>query len=386
MRSNHGFALLVVALLTSTLSCASAESAEKQRKVLNSFVTELLNVELPDARPRAEHAFVNDRSSQGGWVFVSSTAEIGDGGKVLILIDSEEEENAVIIHEPKSSKLLETIRFLPAGKHRLIAKSSGAARLKHLIVRSIPESFYGNFGYQIHVPQYGPFDWEFLKKSGMLDNITTIISGRDTAERIEEFLPHVKEWKGMGRRWVVETGVPSGKSGEATAEFWSKNVGFQHPLLDGVIVDEFVPSRIDQNKDAYAFAIKKLSTDFKGKRFIAYSGGTWSKPESYKPLVDILRECGYSWAPEAYMGPEVTREKTKWGIEELHFARYLHNWKHVVNVAPEEIIIVLGLLSEPPETLCQYPNVDFKVFMDMEFNFIANDRRFSGLGGFTTIT
>ena len=375
--------LLALALSAAVPRAASSGIPPGQGKRLNSFVTELVNVEVNDARPRAEYEFTNNRTSQGGWVFISSTAGIGDGGKVLILIDSEEEENAVITHEPKSPKVLETMRFLTAGKHRLIVKTSGAAQLKHLIVRSIPEILYNRLRFDPHVTPYGPYDWTFLKRIEMLDNVTTIISGRDTGREIQELLPYIKEWKARGGKWIVETDIPRNLSGEETYRIWAENVGFQHPLLDGIIVDEFTMGMYADKKGMapYMTAIRRLSREFKGKRLLPYSIPAWGGAKPVKPFTDMLQEVGYPWAPEIYITTMATREAAKDRIEVVNFEPCLRHWREILHIPMGKVILTLGLMSEPPESLCRHPHADFKVFMDMQMNFLANDERFAGLGG-----
>jgi len=361
----------------------SADAAPNPGRRLNSFVVELLNKEVTGLEARMEFRFVNQRSEQGGWLYIATTAEVGQGGRLVAQIDSEDAGDPVIVHGPASPETLETMRCLSAGEHRLIVKSSGGARLKRVIIRSIPEILYNRLRFDPHVAPYGPYDWKFLKRIGMLDNVTTIISGRDTGTQIQALLPYIKEWKARGGKWIVERDIPKGLTAEETYKAWAGDIGFQHPLLDGIIVDEFTMGMYADAKRMapYMSAIPRLSREFKGKRLLPYSIAAWGAAKPVKPFTDMLKEVGYPWAPEVYVTTMGTREATKARIEVVNFEPILRHWREILDLPMGMVIMTLGLMSEPPESLCRYPHVDFKVFMDMEMSFLANDERFAGLGG-----
>ena len=59
----------------------------------------------------------------------------------------------------------------------------------------------------------------------------------------------------------------------------------------------------------------------------------------------------------------------------------MSRFNRVIPGAAEHAIVVLGILSSPPETLNKNPGTNFKVYMDMQFNVLANDPAFVGLYG-----
>ena len=362
----------------SSAQALAAKRAE-DRKWLNSFVKEIVNTSVADQNPLHTFAFTNDRIPDGGWVFVATTARTGEGGKVTVHVDSGDAE-PIVVHEAKTESTLESMRFLSRGEHKLIVLSSGGAQLDRVVVRSIPEILYANFGRTPHVNGYGEYDWAFLKKH-VLPHTTTIISGRETPSKIDEWMPYLKEWKAMGRRWIAEVGVPQKENPDEAFAYWAGCVGMQHPMLDGIIADEFGTMHMGKYVPAYAGAFKRLRKEFPDKVFMPYGVSVWSKVELYRPFIELIKEVGYAHTPEVYIRCPPTAEKAKWRIEEINFGRMLYNWRELVDIGPEMQVIVLGLMSEPPETLVEHPQADFKVFMDMEFHYIANEGRFRGLRG-----
>jgi len=341
-------------------------------KVLNNLVTELLNVS--DQRP--SYGFVNPRE---GWVFIASTADIKGSDKIAFIIDGKPKEIAPIIHESANGKTVEAMRFLPAGEHRLTLSREGKAKLERLIVRAVPETIYCQFQANPHVSEYGPYDWDFLQKH-VLHSANTIVGGSGP-----ELRPYIEDWKKQGGRWIVACGVP-GLAGEAsvTAEeayqYWSQNAGYQDPLFDGVIADEFVGSP-KQKYAAWREALLRLSRNaqFKGKTFYAWCIPLYGA-EPRRQFAETLMATGGVLARECYLREYATLDEAAENLDEEFSSDMLISRK-VFPGSEKRTVVVLGYMSAPPESLNTNPGVNYKVWMDMQFNAIANHPAFEGLYG-----
>jgi hypothetical protein len=343
-------------------------------KTLNNFVTELLRVK-PAVAARQSFTFTNPRE---GWVFFASEGEVPAAGSVRVSLDGDS-PGEIIAHRPSQRGPVEAMRYLPAGKHTLAVVSAGGARLRSLVVRAIPELLYCQFQANPHVSEYGPYDWSFLQKY-VLPHCTTVIGGADP-----EYAPYVDQWKAMGRHWIVGCGVP-GLSGDAplaadeVEKYWSENPGFQDPRLDGVIADEFFGGE-SEKYTAWTEALRRILRNprFKGKTFYPYCGNMFEGRAS-REFIQVAMDAGSRFAWERYFPEQPTEAQGR-----AYLARYLGDdalaWRKAQPGAAQHMIVCLGYLSQPPESLNINPGVNYKVWMDMQFNMLANDPAFEGLYG-----
>ena len=164
----------------------NAHSAPKR---LNNLVTELLTVSSP---ARGEHAFTSPRD---GWVFFSLTAEPGPNDGVTLALDGRDEP--IVLVERGGPTTGEAMRYLPAGTHRVTLTTQARVRAQDLLIRAVPELAFCKFQYDPHIPEYGPYDWEFLRRH-ILPHVNTIVGGGSESHR-----PQIEEWKRKGGKWIV---------------------------------------------------------------------------------------------------------------------------------------------------------------------------------------
>lgn len=348
----------------------------KNVKILNNFVWELLNVEenailnVPN-----RHTFHNpcDR-----WVYIRTQAEITKDGEAWVSIDSNSREEAIIVHSDSTEPSLEAMRFLSAGKHTIFVGRKGNAVLKHLIVRSIPMLQYAFYGLHPHIHPYGPYDWKFLSKD-ILPNVNVMIS-----EGPEP--PHLREWKNAGKKWISIAYLPKlKKNGEATADgvykYWSNYLGLQHPLMDGIIVDEFIGGD-DIVYGLYREAVERIYSNpkFKGKSFMPYYGGTFNGADRSTEFLKTCIERGGYIVWERYLTEQPTQEKAMAFIK-LSLLKEMGRWEDNLPGSTRRMVMALGCMSQPTESLNTDPTVNFKVYMDIQFRFLATHPAFFGLGG-----
>ena len=280
-------------------------------KVLNNFVSELLNVSSQAIAGGAEYVFTNPRE---GWVFFQSTLAASSSASIQFSVDGKPGQDGVIIHGP-GGQVVEGMRYLARGIHTLHIKVDPVAELDGLVVRTMPEILYANFPMSSPITAYPNYDWAFLKRSGLFDNINTIVGARhgSSAARVkvkEEFEPHLSEWKKLGRRWIVESPVPGFSQGERiTADdayaIWSAWKGMRYPKLDGIIADEFLPRR-RENYQAWIEAIIRIQEDHAPKTFYPYVAG---RPNELEEFLIPLVKSGTRFAYERYLHERPTEQE-----------------------------------------------------------------------------
>ena len=346
-------------------------------KVLNNLCWELLSVkgDLRGGTRKYKFSLPCDR-----WVFMRTTASVGKGGTVQVALDSDRPSDAALTHHGEDGRTVEAMRYLPAGEHTLHLAVQGNATLHHLVVRAIPALQHAFYGAGPHIHPYGPYDWEFLKRD-IRPNVNVMIGASPKPE-------HIKEWTDAGRSWISIVNAARGVKAEdkdaveKAASIWSGAAGFQHPLMDGVIVDEFTG---DEHPiyAVYHKALEKLYSNpkFKGRGFSPYTYGEgFSYAENPKKFVRVcLREGGYI-CREWYLTEQPTAAAARHLIRG-RMTGSMKAWEKGLPGSTNRMVIVLGYMSQPTESLNIDPSVDFKVYMDMQIRTLATHPAFFGLGG-----
>jgi len=370
------FAALCVFVSGLNRSAAGVEVVNHVPKRLNNFVVELLSVGVIGKNQSEEYKFVNTRE---GWVFISAEAGPFRNGEMVVAVDSAPEGESIFPMSREGEGPLEAMRFLSAGEHRLAVRAVSGAGLKNLVVRAIPEIAFCKFQYNPHVTEYGPYDWEYLGKH-VLGNVNTIVGSGDAAHE-----KYMREWKRRGGKWMIEYGVP-GLAENATVtvdeayKYWTENPGFQNPLMDGLLADEFL-DRPKEKYDVWAGAVKRISGGgkFRGKYLYPYWGPSlYSKGPA--EFAKAVTEAGYKFAHELYLKEQPDERTAKYYLESTLKLK-MKEWKAFFPNAADQLLFALGYMSAPPESLNTNPSVDYKVWMDMQLNYLANDPVFKGLFG-----
>jgi hypothetical protein len=351
-------------------------------KILNNLVTELLNVDNPT---NAEYAFTNPRKH---WVFISSTADLGTSGKARISVGSV--ENVVIVHDKQTESTMEAMRLLPAGAQKITIERQGGATLKKLIVRAIPELGYSMFPRDPYIAEYGPYDWEFIENYFM-KNLNMIDGSPDMDNAYIK--KAYEQWKAQGKRWVDETYIPGESYAKEKAktltadeayEYWANGdqgrPGLSNPFVDGLLGNE-LHGGSEVAWAAWTEAIKRLHKDFPAKVFYPYSSA-FTGNNGGRLFSKTMMDCGYAFSWEVYL-PETG---TEYAARELVYEvlrNSMHKWKTSVPGVQSAVMINFGhgITSVGNTTQDVDPGVDFKVYMDLMFNLVANDPVFFGLYG-----
>ena len=357
---------------------------QKEIRWLNNLVAELLNVTPIDDPSQKEWFFTNPRE---GWVFIASTAKVKGSEKLWITIDEAPKEHAVIFHQDTLSSgdlsYEEAMCYLTAGKHTVKFWKYGQPTVERLIIRAIPELLFCKFQYDPHIIPHSPYNWTFLKRY-VLPHVNTIVGSGS-----EEHLPFVQEWKKKGKRWIVEVyAAPffQDMTAEEAYHYWTENVGFKNPLYDGIIADEFFSGE-HQRYQAIIDSIRQIcqNEQFHGKVFYPYCGSMYGTKLS-EEFIKTIMDAGYHFAWERYLQEQPTETMAAAYLRDA-LGQEMQRWQKALPDCARRMIICFGYMSMiTAESLNVSPRVDFKVWLDMQFQYVATDPAFFGLYGIMAYT
>jgi hypothetical protein len=386
----------VAAFLALCLHAAQAatETAGAPRK-LNMMVTELVNMDCDLYYGHGRGGTGNDAEGgaglsvefatpREGWVYAATTPTDLRYGKLYVALDPAPGEAARIVHE-KAGETIESMRFLPAGKHRLVLRADLCGATVKVVVRAIPELAFIKYGYHPWNSAYGPYDWAYLQKN-VLPDINVMVGCGVAAEK-----PFVESWKAQGRKWYHEVdsvGNPAyvkvSPSAETVFASMREFAGFKDPAYDGVLVDEFgefCPTPAGFDEWSKVVGMFKKAEEFKGKTLNIYAySGNFVAQESRKHFLETLIANGAKVYFERYLGESATQEAAADGIRSS-LRDDLGLWEQAVPDCRRNVVMLMGYVTQNPFSLDFLPNVDFKVLMDMEARLLATDPAFDGLYG-----
>ncbi len=326
---------------------------------LNNLVAELLNQPVGNGPAPQSFNFVNPRD---GWVFVAFTTDTPEPGLTVKIDDRDTVITA-------ATDRLEAFRELPMGEHRIIvAGNGGGARL---VVRSIPEIFDYPPCVNSYVKENGSYGWEFMKKH-ILYAVTTLNGGVLPGDALPEA-------KALGLKWLANFGVgPLGDPIELRDRM-EKHPGMTQPQYDGFTSDELFFARATIGN--YSQALKLLRNP---EDRLVY---TWivGKPSIRSRHTEFMSACLNASRGrgrllfEAYCHPQEDEEAAaaylddKIGETMRRFNAYFPN-------AAAGTGIIFGNFNQIPVISLEHnPAVDFKYFLDMQVNLIANSPDFKDL-------
>ena len=362
-------------------------------KVLNNFVTEILNLSPPD---RDDYLFTNPRE---GWIFLSSGAETADGDQVDIYLDAVSREQPVIEHRAGEPETLESMRYLPAGEHRLRVQSTGGPNHSSLVVRTMPELLYIRmcdqpgeppnyrnlqlmFGGHV-IPNYPIYTWDYLWPD-VLRNCNALSASYGARGRFKE-PDRADGWRASGRKIMFEQVVPGIGGGTVTAdsayEYWMDRDPFNDPRCDYIGADEF-GSYPRQKFDAWTEALRRLraNPDTADTQFLAFYNHGCYYGEYAVEFARMLARQGDLIGMETYLY-EVPNRYARSYLD-VNVRGNMDAWANLVPGIEERTIEVLGNFTVPTSgNWASHSRVDFKVFIDRMFKIMANHPSFWRLYG-----
>ncbi len=332
---------------------------------LNNLVTEVLNSEFKAKKPAQKYKFDTLRD---GWIFIKAEEAFPDG--LEISLDNE----GVIIG--RGTPRLEAFRLVPMGTHAITVK--GAAKDGRLIVRSIAEVFDYCPGNNNFVPTNPPFDWEFQKKY-LHPAVTTYNGGVLTEEQVD----YIKK---LGQRWMgtISTTLFFRQTPFPGIDEFNKTldacVGMKSPLQCGVTCDEQFFGQHDV-LTKYIAALRKYEAP-QDKSIYSWFVG---KPSANGLDNDIISACVNASdgrgmiLSELYCTTRPDEESARKSLDSFITDTMKMYKKHFPHIE-EHLGLILGNFNQVPLiSLIHHPEVDYKYFLDMQLNLIANDPEFKDL-------
>jgi hypothetical protein len=391
-------ASLVVANVLPARAVSDREGAPATPRVLNNFTTELLRLSRPTLATDASWRFTQPRT---GWVWVRSEATLQGAGTLGMVIEplkpktpaeaqqqvrAEGRERWVLRHDVENPSVQEAMRFLPADDYGFTCVKAAGATLDSVIIRAIPELIFCKFQYDPLVPPHGPYDWAFLEKH-VLAHINCLVGSG-----VESQAPLAQQWKQRGGRWIVECGVPAldGKqplTADEAFAYWSQNPGFQTPHLDGVVADEFLGHRPGMKYPEWTEAVRRIHADprFRGRFFYPYCTAIYRDAPSAE-FLRVVMDSGFPFAWEVYLQEQPDLAQAQRHLQ-ARLSAEMRRWREALPGCERHMIVCLGYMSLPTtETLNINPQVDYKVWMDLQFEHLATRPEFRGLHGLMEYT
>ncbi len=358
-------------VLIATLSLAAFSVADAPAwsggyaslKVLNNFVTELASGTVETGKPVE---FLNPRT---GWVFMAARGT----PETPVFLDDQKE--CILWRQNPETGNHEAMQQLAEGRHHV--RVEGPSPI-HMTIRTMPEIAYCYFPATPHITPYGPYDWAFVSHHA-LPHVNTLITRGGQAP--EEF----DTWRREGRQWLANAPLPglsqktAPPADDVFAE-WAKNPGVLKPGYAGMIVDEFLGAD-EGHYAAWTGAFQRLIAlpEFNGKTFYAWSGQIFDLPHGLAFCKTLMaKEHRFAW--EVYLREEPAPDKAKERMMQRLQQSFV-KWRNALPGVERHMMLTLGYLSAPPESLNCNPGVDYQVFLDMQFNLLANDPAFWNLYG-----
>lgn len=328
-------------------------------KPLNNLVSELLSQPLKSSREPQTFSFVTPRD---GWVFVALTAS-KPAPDLKVMID---DRDAVIT---AATDRLEAIRELAMGEHRVTV--SGAPAAARLLVRSIPEIFNYPPCANSHVKENGPYDWAFMKRH-ILYAVTTLNGGTLPGDALPEA-------KALGLKWLANFNVAPVDNPAHVQARMEQHAGMTNPQYDGFTSDELFFGRA--TIDNYTKALWALKNP-ENRRVYTWIVG---KPGISSLHTDFISACLNASKGrgrllfEAYCHPQADEKAAAAYLDDM-IGETLRRFNAFFPNAAAGTGIIFGNFNQIPVISLEHdPAVDFKYFLDMQVNLIANSPDFKGL-------
>jgi hypothetical protein len=365
-------------------------------KVLNNLVWELASISPGKV---AGSRRLNFQNPLRRWACVSCNTRLRQDGRLCISIPSIPTGKDLIVVTGPAGGLFEAMRPLPAGRHELEIALAGGGTIERLVIRSIPELIYARYGSNPHTTEFGPYSHAgekpnygtaFIDKY-VLPNVNTLVFSSGQAENT--FLKH---WHARGGRSLFHCSVPKYRvkteDGWKTAtrrpeeqehelitadeayDYIRNTAGFSHPGLSGSIADEFGNS--DKYCAAYSEAIRKLAAapEYKDRVFYPYANHLYTGPEGVE-MTEAIVAARSTIAWKRYLKTQASEQAARHFLQQELVDR-AWAYRQAVPESLEHIAVCFGYFSAPNEFLNSNPSVNYKKYLDMQVNIVANDPAF----------
>ena len=326
-------------------------------KRLNNLAAEVLNKTISNDNQEFSFSTVKN-----GWVFFAVKNAVA--AKLQVVLDGK--ETIIDAETPRS----EAFREIAIGEHTL---KVGGAKGGAIIARSIVDVFNYCPGANNGVPENPPYNWDFQMKYGM-PAITTQNGGSIPEDKRDWLHQH-------GYKWLANLGTTNLKDEKDLTERLEKCGGMNQPFYDGVTCDEqFFGQPVmlqlytaglkayanPKNRLIYTWIVGKPSTMLIDHDFMATS-------------INASKSRG-KLIYEAYCRTKPTQKEAQ-DFLETYVTDTIKRFKAFYPDAEKSTGIIFGDFNQVPIlSLAHHPEVDYKYYLDMQLNLVANNPNFKDIG------
>ena len=352
------------------------EKTPLAENALNNLVRRLLEKDAPRA---GAYEFANPAD---GWVFFAVTGLAAPGQRARLRLGGLPGE---IVLEAENR--WEAMRWLPAGRYHVKLTLAGDRIPDRLIVRRVPELLY--------VKYVGNPDWEFLKRH-VLHSVNICVSRAEILSRIRrlndplpivprpplnhEPIQEVVEWVRTGREWLVQrTSLRSPWFGLTFLDSYRKWRPSYDDPYSGMLLDEIGPNCDYEKLQHWTAVINRLKREFPDKRTYIWAAG-FEQCATNNIFYTALFENGGRVVYERYLATQGTEEDARKQIHRL-FVDPMRQAGWAFPGIQRQMIWSPSTWSGPHVTEDVNPDVDYKVFLDMQFHTLATHPVFRDLAG-----
>lgn len=346
-------------LLTNTQTATILPGGPQQIRVLNNLVSELLDAKAVGLLDQARLEFMNPRD---GWVWVRAA-----GDATLKLGDE-------LLLTCAGGKPTEAMRLLPAGRHTVEVEG----KLTGLRIHAIPALFYNVYPSTPQIQPFGSNTWERLQQH-LLANLN-MIEGQVINT------PEDRAWRRQGKLWIANVQAPGlidkrHWSPEEMLKIWQSPRDWSLSEIDGIQSDEYYPGVGDDMVLQTARSVARLSEDpaFQGKLWIPFVVRMYGKASAELFMKTVLG-AGWPFSIEVYTGEEPTAQEDLDSIR-TRFGEVASAWDSAYPGCLRRAIFTPMYAYLPYCTSNRYPQADFRVHLDSQMQFLADDPAYFGLWG-----
>ena len=334
-------------------------------RVLNNYVTVLFEDVMKEGADRTG-TFLTPRD---GWVFVRVRESAQRPPQVAV------DESPLVWRIHPHTGDAEAMVWLSKGEHTFALDEPLEITLD---IRAIPELPFCYYPTNTHIAAHGPYNWDFMTRH-VLSNTNALVASTqpDEAER--------QSWLQEGRMWIGNAALPGLSDQEPPSpadvlDVWLESAGSRDNGIAGIMVDEFLWKSAG-HYDAWSQALTALhnSPAFHGKTFYAWCGDIHEQTVSL-PFCELVISNDDRFCWEKYL-PEEASEATALTVLFQDLDLPVRHWDELRPGVVKNIIMCLGYLSAPPESLNLNPSVNYLKFLDMQMRHLATQPAFFGMAG-----
>jgi len=327
----------------------------KGHRRLNNYVTEVLRADLSGGEETLTFAVARRK-----WTIVA----VKSSAAVTVALDGQP-----VLAAPER----ETFREVGPGVHALAI--AGAAAGDKVVVRTIPEIINYCPAPSV-VKENPPFDWAFQKKH-VLPAVTTMNGGHRPDEA--EFAA----FRARGYKWVANLITRDPKDDTDIGQRLAACEGMTSPRFDGVTCDEQFCGR-DAVNSRYMLGLRAYDLASKPERAIY----TWlvGKPLSGIFDPEFLADCANASLGRSMVLTETYCRTKESEVEarayvDTYIRETMRRYKSAYAGILPSIGMVLGnFVQLPVASLHHHCQVDYKYYLDLQMNVLANDPELDGVG------